>query len=112
MPMSAHIASGMFGAVVIEPPGPPAVDRSNVLVQSEFYLGPQGGTVDVDKLKADRPDAVVFNGYADQYGARPLPARVGSRCTRRTRRPGGSRGARTRGSPGRSMGSRPAGTPR
>ena len=79
MPMSAHIASGMFGAVLIEPPGLPAVDRSYVLVQSEFYLGPQGGTVDVDKLGAARPDAVVFNGYADQYDARPLPARAGER---------------------------------
>src|SRR5690606_31020633 len=40
-PMSAHIANGMFGAVVIEPPGLPEVDREYVLVQSEFYLGEQ-----------------------------------------------------------------------
>jgi nitrite reductase (NO-forming) len=79
MPMSAHIANGMFGAVVIEPPDLPAVDRSYLLVQSEFYLGPQGGTVDVAKLQDERPDAVVFNGYAGQYDARPLPATVGDR---------------------------------
>jgi nitrite reductase (NO-forming) len=79
MPMSAHIANGMFGAVVIEPDGLPAVDRSYVLVQSEYYLGPEGGTVDVDALQAERPDAVVFNGYANQYDARPLPAVVGER---------------------------------
>jgi nitrite reductase (NO-forming) len=79
MPMSAHIAAGMFGAVVIDPPGLPAVDRSYVLLQSELYLGPQGGTVDVAKLQAERPDAVVFNGYADQYDARPLTAKVGER---------------------------------
>ncbi|RBY77200.1 copper oxidase [Geodermatophilus sp. TF02-6] len=78
-PMSAHIANGMFGAVVIEPDGLPAVDRSYVLVQSELYLGPQGGPVDVAKLAEERPDAVVFNGYADQYDARPLTAEVGER---------------------------------
>jgi nitrite reductase (NO-forming) len=79
MPMSAHIANGMFGAVVIEPPGLPAVDRSYLLVQSELYLGPDGGTVDADKVDAERPDAVVFNGYANQYDHRPLTARVGER---------------------------------
>ena len=79
MPMSAHIANGMFGAVVIEPPGLPKVDRSYVLVQSELYLGPRGSTVDADKVDAERPDAVVFNGYANQYDHRPLPAQVGQR---------------------------------
>ncbi len=79
MPMSAHIANGLFGAVVIEPPGLPKVDRSYLLVQSELYLGPQGGPVDMDKLRAERPDAVVFNGYANQYDHRPLTVRVGER---------------------------------
>ncbi|HEU4512988.1 MAG TPA: multicopper oxidase domain-containing protein [Nocardioidaceae bacterium] len=79
MPMSAHIANGMFGAVVIEPKDLPPVDRSYLLVQSELYLGPQGGVVDTEKVQAERPDAVVFNGYANQYDAQPLPARVGER---------------------------------
>jgi nitrite reductase (NO-forming) len=79
MPMSAHIANGMFGAVVIEPPGLPAVDRSYLLVQSELYLGADGEPVDVTKVQAEQPDAVVFNGYAGQYDARPLRARVGQR---------------------------------
>ncbi len=79
MPMSAHIANGLFGAVVIEPRGLPRVDRSYVLVQSELYLGPQGGSVDVVKLSAEQPDAVVFNGYAAQYDHQPLTARVGER---------------------------------
>ena len=79
MPMSAHIANGLFGAVVIEPPDLPEVDRSYLLVQSELYLGPQGRTVDFDKVRAEAPDAVVFNGYANQYDHRPLPARVGER---------------------------------
>ena len=79
MPMSAHIANGLFGAVVIDPPDLPEVDRSYLLVQSELFLGPQGHPVDVDKLRAERPDAVVFNGYANQYDHRPLPARAGER---------------------------------
>ncbi|RBY84935.1 multicopper oxidase domain-containing protein [Blastococcus sp. TF02A-30] len=79
MPMSAHIANGMFGAVVIEPPDLTPVERSYLLLQSELYLGPQGGTVDTAKLIEERPDAVVFNGYANQYDARPLEAQVGER---------------------------------
>ncbi|GAB3260411.1 multicopper oxidase domain-containing protein [Nocardioides dilutus] len=79
MPMSAHIANGLFGAVVIEPPDLPPVDRSYLLVQSELYLGDQGGEVDVDKLGAEDPDLVVFNGYAAQYDHGPLTARVGER---------------------------------
>lgn len=79
MPMSAHIANGMFGAVVIDPPGLRPVAHQYVLLQSELYLGAHGGPVDVDKLRAERPDLVVFNGYADQYDAHPLPARAGDR---------------------------------
>ena len=79
MPMSAHIANGMFGAVVIEPRDLAPVDHSYLLVQSEQYHGPQGGVVDVDKLQAERPDAVVFNGYPNQYDEQPLTARVGER---------------------------------
>lgn len=79
MPMSAHIANGLFGAVVIEPPDLDPVDRSYVLVQSELYLGPDGGEVDADKVAAEDPDLVVFNGYANQYDHRPLRARVGER---------------------------------
>ena len=78
-PMSAHIANGLFGAVVIEPPDLPSVDRSYLLVQSEFYLGAPRGPVDVDKLRAETPDVVAFNGYANQYHHRPLPARPGER---------------------------------
>lgn len=79
MPMSLHIANGMFGAVVIDPPGLPEVDREYVVVQSELYLGAQGGTADEAKLTAQQPDAVTFNGYAFQYRDRPLAARVGER---------------------------------
>jgi len=79
MPMSVHIANGMFGAVVIDPPDLPKVARSYLLVQSELYLGKQGGPVDAAKVMAEKPDAVVFNGYANQYDHDPLTAKVGQR---------------------------------
>ncbi|QNN63919.1 multicopper oxidase domain-containing protein [Leucobacter denitrificans] len=80
MPMSAHIANGMYGGVVIEDPDLPPVDRSYVLVQGEYYLGDHdGGEVDVDKIAARNPDLVVFNGYANQYDHAPLDAVVGER---------------------------------
>lgn len=79
MPMSLHIANGMFGAVIIDPPELPPVDREYVLVQSELYLGPEGGEADADKVVADEPDLVVFNGHANQYDHDPLSARVGER---------------------------------
>ncbi|WP_207343423.1 multicopper oxidase domain-containing protein [Arthrobacter sp. E3] len=79
MPMSQHIANGMFGAVVIDPPNLPKVDKEYVLIQSEIYAGGQGGVADLAKIQADTPDAVVFNGYANQYKFSPLPAKVGER---------------------------------
>lgn len=79
MPMSLHIANGMFGAVIIDPPDLPRVDREYVIVQSEMYLGAPGEDADADKVAADKPDLVVFNGYARQYDHTPLTARVGER---------------------------------
>ncbi|WP_028047526.1 multicopper oxidase domain-containing protein [Cellulomonas sp. URHE0023] len=79
MPMALHIANGMFGAVIIDPPGLPAVDREYVLVQSELYLGAQGGMADDAKVAASTPDLVVFNGFANQYRDRPLQAVAGER---------------------------------
>lgn len=76
-PMAPHIAAGMFGAVVIDPPGLAPVDAEYLIVQSEAYLG--ADTVDADKVAAGTPDLVVFNGYADQYLHRPLRAGAGDR---------------------------------
>ncbi|HEU5109520.1 MAG TPA: multicopper oxidase domain-containing protein [Micromonosporaceae bacterium] len=79
MPMLHHIGNGMYGAVIIDPPDLPPVGREYVLVQSELYLGSDGEPGDLAKMQAERPDAVVFNGYVAQYAHRPLPARVGER---------------------------------
>ena len=79
MPMSQHIANGMFGAVVIEPPGLEPVDRSYVLVQSEMYLGADGAPTSPHKAAIGVPDVMAFNGRAFQYSAHPLQARAGER---------------------------------
>lgn len=79
MPMAVHIASGLFGAVIIDPPNLPKVDREYLLIQSELFLGEQKGLLDADKLAREEPDAVVFNGYANQYQYDPLPAKVDER---------------------------------
>ncbi len=79
MPMSLHIANGMIGAVIIDPPDLEPVDKEFVMVQSEYYLGAQGDVADADKINAERPDLVVFNGYANQYRHEPLDVEVGER---------------------------------
>ncbi|WP_454299892.1 multicopper oxidase domain-containing protein [Salana multivorans] len=79
VPMSLHIANGMAGAVVIDPEGLAPVDREYVLVQSELYLGPQGGTADPERIATQHPDLMTFNGYPNQYRWDPLEARVGER---------------------------------
>ena len=79
MPMLLHVGNGMYGAVIIDPPDLPPVDREYVLVQSELYLGPEGAPGDLAAMQAERPDAVVFNGYVSQYAHRPLVATVGER---------------------------------
>ncbi|ATG52680.1 copper oxidase [Brachybacterium vulturis] len=91
MPMSVHLAAGMAGALIVPPAGLAAVDREYVLVQSEHYLVPAGAPgseatmhagahpVSPAKIAAERPDATVFNGHANQYVHSPLEARVGER---------------------------------
>ncbi|EMY34273.1 type 3 multicopper oxidase [Arthrobacter crystallopoietes BAB-32] len=78
-PVSAHIAAGLFGAVLIDPPGLPDVDREFLLVQSETYLGEPDAPVNVGKIQAEEPDIVMFNGHATQYRHHPLAAAAGER---------------------------------
>jgi nitrite reductase (NO-forming) len=82
-PVLAHIASGMYGAIVVDPIGglKPKADRSYVLVGSEWYLNGDGKTtaagLNMDKARHQQPDFVTWNGYAGQYKTNPLPAKVG-----------------------------------
>ena len=57
-PALHHIANGMYGMVIVEPrEGLPQVDHEFALVQSEWYLGPQGKEADLDKAMAAAPGA-------------------------------------------------------
>jgi len=81
-PALHHIANGMFGMVIVEPKeGLPKVDHEFAVVQSEWYLGPQGQPVSLSKAAAGAPapDFVVFNGVANQYLDNPLQVGTGSR---------------------------------
>jgi nitrite reductase (NO-forming) len=71
-PTLHHIGNGMYGAIVVDPPGLAKVDHEYLLVQSELYLGPQGQPGSLRKMQNESWDAVVFNGYATQYKFRPI----------------------------------------
>lgn len=79
-PALHHIANGMYGMVIVEPhDGLPKVDKEFALVQSEWYLGPQGQPASLTKASAaaPAPDYVVFNGVANQYKDNPLKVGTG-----------------------------------
>ncbi|MFF9060342.1 multicopper oxidase domain-containing protein [Streptomyces sp. NPDC014882] len=79
-PMLQHMGNGMYGAVVIDPPGLAKVDHAYVLVSSALYLGTPGSTAQVAKMRQNTPDAWVFNGMANQYAKQPLKLRAGERA--------------------------------
>ncbi len=86
-----HIASGMYGAVVVEPREgyPTKVDHEYMVIQSEFYakLDPDNRKVDgvplyvldSDRLRAAQPTHTVFNGTHNGMVKQPLPAKAGER---------------------------------
>jgi nitrite reductase (NO-forming) len=79
-PALHHIANGMYGMVIVEPrDGLPPVGKEFAIVQSEWYLGPQGKEADLQKAMAaaPAPDLVLFNGVANQYKDHPLEVRTG-----------------------------------
>jgi nitrite reductase (NO-forming) len=78
-PALHHIGNGMFGGIVIDPPGLPAVDHEYVFVQSELYTGPEGQPGDLTKMQDEQHDAVVFNGYVNQYQHHPIRVEPGQR---------------------------------
>jgi nitrite reductase (NO-forming) len=83
-----HIASGMYGALVVEPRNgyPTKVNREYVVIQSEFYpkAPPKGSknqvyTLDGEAVRAARPNYTVFNGRFNGMVDRPLQASPGDR---------------------------------
>ena len=81
-PVLAHIANGMYGAIVVEPrKALPKADHEYVLVASEWYLDSEGtkqpANLNMAKARAMTPDWTTFNGYANQYVNHPLTADPG-----------------------------------
>ena len=83
-PMVAqHIANGMYGLILVEPEaGLPKVDREFYVMQGEIYTEQAYGTKgelteSVDKLLAETPEYLVFNGAADGLSKKPLTAKTG-----------------------------------
>jgi nitrite reductase (NO-forming) len=86
-----HIASGMYGAVIVEPREgyPTRVDREYLVIQSEFYVKPDPDgrkidgaplyVLDGEKLRAAQPNHTVFNGMHNGMVKNPLPAKPGER---------------------------------
>ena len=76
-PVAMHIANGMYGALIVDPPTPRPAARELVLVQSEFYTDKASGTggahqLDWDRMLSLAPENVVFNGRANQYSTHPI----------------------------------------
>jgi nitrite reductase (NO-forming) len=81
-PVLAHIANGMYGAIVVSPAKPlPKADKEYVLVGSEWYLNADGikepASLDMAKARTMAPDWATFNGYANQYVTHPLTSKPG-----------------------------------
>jgi nitrite reductase (NO-forming) len=82
--IAEHIAAGMYGLILVEPPGGLLpVDREFYVMQGEIYtLQPFGTKGEVafsrDKLLAERPEYFVFNGAAGGLSKlHKLKAKVG-----------------------------------
>src|SRR3546814_18978639 len=69
----------MYGAIIVDPPNLAPVDHEFLFVQSELYLGEQGQPGDLEKMQREAWDAVVFNGYVNQYQHRPIRVDPGQR---------------------------------
>ena len=81
-----HIAHGMYGAILVEPPGGlPKVDREFYVVQSDWYttgkLGDAGHQEFSEaKALAEQPEYITFNGRLDALTTLyPLQAKVGEK---------------------------------
>jgi nitrite reductase (NO-forming) len=79
-----HIATGMYGLILVEPPGGlPPVDREFYVMQGEIYTAQPFGTKGAvetsrEKLLQERPEYFVFNGAVGAInGQQELKAKAG-----------------------------------
>jgi nitrite reductase (NO-forming) len=85
-PVGMHVANGMYGLILIEPPeGLPAVDHEFYVMQGDFYTvgkyrekGNQA--FDMQKAIDEKPTYVLFNGAESALtGPNSLKAKTGER---------------------------------
>lgn len=74
-PVIMHIANGMFGAVIVDPPGYEPEGKEYVLIQHEWY----DNSTDLNALINEAPTALAFNGTPMQYVENPLRASAGEK---------------------------------
>jgi len=83
-PVGMHIANGMYGLILVEPPqGMPKVDHEYYVMQGDFYTtgkyrekGDQ--PFDMEKAIDEKPTYVLFNGAEGSLtGDKALKAKVG-----------------------------------
>ncbi|MEB3103998.1 multicopper oxidase domain-containing protein [Ferviditalea candida] len=72
-PVIMHIANGMFGAVIVDPPGYKPSGKEYVVIQNEWYKA----GASVQELVEGKPVAVALNGVAQHYLEHPLTAAAG-----------------------------------
>ncbi len=69
-PVLQHTGMGQHGTMIIDPPDLPDVDHEFWIVQHELYMGNLAEAH--NKMQAEAWDAVVFNGYPNQYVHAPI----------------------------------------
>jgi nitrite reductase (NO-forming) len=83
-PVGMHVANGMYGLILVEPPeGMAPVDREYYVMQGDFYTAGKYREkglqpFDMEKAIAEQPTYVLFNGAeSSMTGDRALKAKVG-----------------------------------
>ena len=83
-PVGMHIANGMYGLILVEPPGGlPKVDHEYYVCQGDFYTKGKNGEpglqpFDMEKAVKEQPEYVLFNGSVGSLtGDNALKAKVG-----------------------------------
>lgn len=78
-PILMHTGAGMVGMFVVKPKNLPPSHHEFWITQQEYYLGEPGGAADMQKMEAEQPDVIAFNGYANQYKEEPIVVDRGHR---------------------------------